>query len=228
MKTFLNLAPRTARPFSRAAAFLAVVTFSLSGTSLSAQTVADNANPQNISTEKHGSVVLYSTPLAKGASPDLLINGQPGSLHFSRIKNGTRLIVVDLGRSYKLNTVKLTFAHTTKLKVYVLRSKLADNTSWASLVAGLQPDVILGLSNLPGSFGGVEGQYLVLVPETDPGAFSGLYVTGYPSTDRRDLIGYMDQGHEHDHDSGALGETPLPANEFNEAHEPKVPPQSND
>jgi len=221
MKSLYQVLQAMPKGTFRPVAFLAVVSLSFLGTNLNAQTAADEINLVNISTEKNGAVVVYSTPLAKGASPNHLVNGQPGSLHFSKKKSGDNLVVVDLGKSYKLNKIKLKYSHSTKLRVYVLKDQPGRGASWASFVVGLQPDAIMSASGVYASLGGAEGEYLVIVPDTDPGAFSDLYVIGFPSTDRRDLIGYL----EHDQDDhGALRETPHTADEFREAH---VPPQSN-
>jgi hypothetical protein len=202
-------------------ALLAAMTVSLSISALSARA----AGTDNISTEQQGAVVIYSTPLAKGASPESLLNGEPGSLSFSRKATGPRVLVIDLGKSYQLGGVRLKFSRHVDLKVYVLKTKPDANTSWASYVAGLQPDGVLQSSNEPVTLGGAQGEYLVIVSDRNPGAFSGLYVTGlsyfHPDQFTRDMTPPSSGGQN---GSTTLAETPPPVSAYSQT--PSVPPQS--
>ena len=228
MKSFFNRIAGLSQCLPRQGAILTAMIVFLAGTGLQAQIPDGNFNTydaawwNNLALIKLGAVVIYSTPLANGASPNLLIDGQPVTLSFSKKKpTYPELIVVDLGRSYKINTVALKFSNSVKIKVYILKSKPDSHTSWANLIVGLQPDGILNSSDITDSLHGVEGEYLVLICDADPGLFSDLYVTGYPSTNRRDLEGYRNHGYN----QGPLGETPLPHSDFLPP-EPHVGPQS--
>jgi len=204
--------------FLRPVAFSAAMLMSFAGTTLSIQA----ADSDNISTEKSGAVVLYSTPLAKGASPNLLVSGGH-PLSFSKKGGAPHLIVIDLGKSYKLNDVQLSFSKSAEIKVFVLKTKPDANTPWANALEGLQPTGVLESSGTPVSVGGAQGEYLVLVSDQDPGKFSGLYVTGTPFFVRHELVDAINQG-----GSSTLAETPHPASDYEtQSTPPSVPPQSN-
>jgi len=199
-------------------ALLTVIVLIVFAGNLTAQT--PRANTDNIATEKNGAVVLYSTPLTHGASPNRLLNGHP--LTFSKKGTGTHILVIDLGKTYNLDTISLKFSKSIQIKVYVLGSKPDGRTPWTSLVKDNSPKGVLDSSNAPATLTNAIGQYLVFVADQDPGAFFDLNVTGTPFTRHLQVVtGPPQLG------SSSLSETPYPASSFQEqASSPQVPPQS--
>ncbi len=219
MKTFEPRETINGLFMMRRMALTAAVMVLCAGNALRAQA------PTNISTAKEGATVIYSSPLSKGASPNSLINGQGGSISFSKKKAaGPHLIVIDLGKNYSLGGVRLNFSKSGPLKVFVLGNKPEGNGSWANAVSGAQPNGIIGSSGAPLSLNGAEGEYLVIVSDSDPGAFSGLYVTGEPSPFGRHVVENPHPG-PNQLGSSSLSETPQPGSSFEQT--PNVPPASN-
>lgn len=108
-------------PLSFRVACLAAIALSLGGIILQAQQT-DASSPDNIATLKKGAAVIYSSPLQKGTSGNTLVQKQSEKLAFAN-KGGVRLIAVDLGKPYDLNTVNLKFTKPAHARVYVLKSK---------------------------------------------------------------------------------------------------------
>jgi hypothetical protein len=208
------------------AALLTAVVTSSGGLNLQAESAPAGGSPDNLASEKNGAFVSYSVPLKGGTPPNALVNGQPNSqLSFAK-HGGTHIIVIDLGKPSKLNTVQLKFSHPSQTKVYVLKKK-PDGTNWDQTLAGLSPDAVLASSGVPAHLNGAEGEFIVLVCPNDPGLFSNFYVTGFHLGDQNHQWGYY-QNHG-EGNGGSLGEVPLPSSAYgdhNHPQPPSVPPES--
>ena len=189
----------------------------------------------NLGSQKSGAFVTYSSPLKGGASPNTLVSGQPNSKVSFANQGGTHLVVIDLGKPSKLNTVQLKFTKASKLNVFVLKSKPDDN-NWSQAIAGLTPDGAITSSGAPASLDGAEGEFLVLVCPNNPGSLSDFSVSGVHLGDPNHQFAFNNQHGAHQPGGGgALAETPIPSSVFyNQTHPehpvhppvPPVPPQS--
>ena len=216
---FLKISFHARRSLLLNSALVAAIFTTSNGLLLNAETPA-TGSPGNLGTEKNGAFVSYSSPLKGGATGEALVNGQPNTkLSFSKA-GGTHIIVIDLSKPSKLNTVQLKFSHPANVNVFVLKKKPEGN-NWNQALEGLKPDAVLDVSGASTPLNGAEGEFLVLVYPNDPGAFSDLVVTGF----------HLDSREHHfannDHFGHPLGEVPLPESEYeNHNHPPHVPPTS--
>jgi len=200
-------------------ALVAVLAVSVSGSSLLAA-------PDNLGTQQSGAVVAYSTPLKGGANPNSLVSGKSNTKLSFANQGKSHLIVIDLGKPSKLNSVGLKFSNPSKLNVFVLKKKPEGN-DWNKAIEGLNPDGVMSSSGVPAPLDGAEGQYLVLVAPNNPGSFSDFFVTGIHLDGPNDhQIAF---NHNHGDDGNTLAEVPLPSSAYSNHNQPPpshVPPVS--
>jgi hypothetical protein len=197
---------------------------------LQAQAAPTNPSTNNLSTQVNGAFVTYTSPLKGGVSGNALVSGQKNkALSFAK-PGGTHLIVIDLGKPSKLNTVELKFAKQSKMQVFVLKDKPEGN-AWSQSISGLTPDAVLSKSDVSAQLNGTEGQYLVLICQDDPGPFSDLVVTGLHVDQYQDrAIGFINN-HGNEDKGGPLAEVPMSKSEIDDdndkkKHPPFVPHES--
>lgn len=144
-----------------------------------------NDSSDNIATIGYGASVIYASPLAHGNSPNQLVNPtSPKPLSFAKGGSNAFMVVIDLGKSYDLNTVSLSFSKPCQVSVYVVNSRPVGSASWVSEIENAPPAGTLKKSGTSVSLNGASGEYLVLVFNSNPGYFFGLKVTGFPTTPR--------------------------------------------
>jgi hypothetical protein len=202
--------------FAIRSGFLAVLALSLAGT---AALRADDHNG-NIATADNGAYIVYSTPLKGGNSANFLTQDGGHQLSFSN-QPGSKLIVLDLGKTYALGNVGLKFKNPVTFEIFVLSNK-PDGGDWNSVLGG-KPDFVSTSAGLAAFLKGHHGRFIVLVTNGDPGPFYGLYVTGiyvpYPGGGGEFVDIYSDH-HGQDGYQEGLSECPVPRQWYN-------PPPSN-
>jgi hypothetical protein len=189
----------------------AIATAFAAGTALRA---ADEP-ADNLATADNGAYIIFSTPLKGGASANFLTQDGGRQLYFSN-QPGSKLIVLDLGKTYALGSVRLKFKNAVKFEVYVRGSK-PDGGDWTSVLGG-KPDFISDSAGLQQLLKGEQGRFIIFVTQGDPGPFYGLYVTGifvpYPNGGGALLV--ID--HHHDlfdsGNGGGLPECPFPYQDY--------------
>jgi hypothetical protein len=188
---------------------------------------APAAEPQSLT---GNGAVIYSSPLAHGASPNNLLNGKP--LAFSKKGNGPHVLVIDLGQTCNVNSVSLKFSKPAGVKLYAVNVKPGADGSWTNLVQGQSPAATLDNSGNPASLDGVHGQYLILIADGDPGIFSGFNITGSPFGTGHTLA--LHPYGPNPNGAGSEAETPFTGSTFDDASgggggggsTPNVPPTS--
>jgi hypothetical protein len=205
----MKLSPHFAIRF----ALLAGMTFSVvTGSALAADNLAGN-----IATADNGAYIVYSTPLQGGNSANFLTQDFRHKLAFSS-QPGSKLIVLDLGKTYSLGSVGLKFTNPVRFEVYVVESK-PKGGDWISVLGG-KPDFISTSAGLATFLKGRQGRYLIFVADGDPGFFYGLYVTGvyvpYPNNGG-EFAGIIRPHNPNDDTYGYLGglsESPFPRQDY--------------
>lgn len=202
--------------FAIRSSFLAALAISLARTTaLGADTHSDN-----IATADNGAYIVYSTPLKGGNSANFLTQDGGHQLSFSG-QPGSKLIVLDLGKTYALGNVSLKFKNPVKFEIFVLGNK-PDGGDWNSVLGG-KPDFVSNTAGLEAPLKGHQGRFLVFITDGDPGPFSGLYVTGvyvpYPGGGG-EFVDIYGNHHGDDRFDNGLSESPIPRQDFN-------PPSSN-
>ena len=158
-------------PFAIRSGFLAVLATSLAG----ASALGADDHSGNIATADNGAYIVYSTPLKGGNSANFLTQDGGHQLDFSK-QPGSKLIVLDLGKTYALGNVSLKFKNPVQFEIFVVGGK-PDGGDWNSVLGG-KPDFISNTAGLDAALKGHQGRFIIFVTNGDPGPFSGLYVTG--------------------------------------------------
>jgi hypothetical protein len=199
-------------PFAIRSGILAALAISLAG----ATALRAAAPAGNIATADNGAYIVYSTPLKGGNSANLLTQDSGHKLSFLNLP-GSKLIVLDLGKTYSLGNVSLKFKNPVKFEIFVLGNK-PDGGDWNSVLGG-KPDFVSSSAGLEAFLKGHQGRFIVFVTDGDPGPFFGLYVTGifipYPGGGGEFVVLYSN----HHGDNGyGLSEYPIPRKDYNPPH----------
>jgi len=118
-------------------------------------------SPPGKTSSTKGSSVIYTSQLAAG-NPT----------------GGTHLTVVDLGGAVTLKTIKLQFANSGKVKVYVVKTKPNGDQDWVALAGTVPPNGIFDTNATDSLQTPATGEYLVIVSNSDLGAFNDFNFTG--------------------------------------------------
>jgi hypothetical protein len=205
-------------PFAIRSGLLVALTFSFAGAA--ALRAADNSS--NIASADNGAYIVYSSPLKGGNSANFLTQDGGHPLSFSK-QPGSKLFVLDLGKTYSLGNVSLNFKNPVKFEIFVLTNK-PDGGDWNSVLGG-KPDFVSNSAGLQAFLKGLQGRFIVFVTDGNPGPFSGLYVTGiyvpYPGGGGQFVdiyVNHNDNGYGY-----GLSECPVPRKDYFPPYYPPSP-----
>jgi hypothetical protein len=139
------------------------------------------ATAANVATLSAGASVVYSSPLAHGATANSILNPQPGHiLSFApHPPGGSALVAIDLGKSYSIASISVKLPPHVSIDVFVMSSPPASNSSWAQAVGSMAPAAVIS-GSAPSTLTHISGEYVVFDFGDYHGYFASLVVSGTP------------------------------------------------